>query len=179
MIEETAVITATEGAFARVETQRSTACGGCAAKSACGTSVLGKLWGNRRASVKVLNPIDAGLGEKVIIGLEESALTRASFAFYIVPLLSLILFAIFGQWLAVWFNFTAVEPVSILGGLLGLMVGLRWLRFYTARISHDRRHQAVILRRAGTSEVGFHSGGFPGKSVGVREVNQSSSQEII
>ena len=158
MIEETAVVTASEGEFAQVETQRTTACGGCAASSACGTSVLAKLWGNRRASVRVLNPIGASPGEQVVIGLEESALSRASFAFYMVPLLSLILFAILGQWLAGWFNISAAEPVSVLSGLLGLMVGLLWLRFYAARISHDRRHQAVILRRAGVLEVGFDPG---------------------
>lgn len=153
MIEETAVITAREGEFAQVETQRSTACGACAVKSGCGTSLLGKLWGNRRASIRVLNPIGAAPGEKVIIGLQESALTRASFALYMVPLLSLILSAILGQWLATWFNFSATEPASLLCGLLGLMAGLRWLRSYSARVRHDKRHQAVILRRAGTAEI--------------------------
>jgi sigma-E factor negative regulatory protein RseC len=159
MLEESVVVTAREGEFARVETRRSTACGGCAAKSACGTSVLAKVWGNRRASLRVLNPIDAGPGEKVIIGLEESTLTRASFVFYLVPLLSLILAAILGREFAGWLNLSAVEPVSMLSGLLGLLLGLVWLRHYATRTSHDRRHQAVILRRAGGSEIRFDAGG--------------------
>ncbi len=148
MIEETARVVAQEGAFARVETERTSTCGACAAKSACGTSAIAKVFGARRASFKVLNPVGAGVGEQVVIGLEESALTRSSFAFYIVPLLTLFLFSILGQALATRLDFSITEPASIIGGLLGLLIGLGWVRRYASRISHDKRHQAVILRRA-------------------------------
>ena len=148
MIEETATVTASEGEFAQVETQRETACGACSAKSACGTSVLAKLFSGRRASLRVLNPIGARPGERVIVGMDESALTRASFVFYIIPLLSLMLFAALGKWLAEQWAFAATEPLSILGGLFGLFLGLAWLKLYAAKISHLRKHQAVILRHA-------------------------------
>ena len=123
MIEETATVTASEGGFAQVETQRETACGGCSAKSACGTSALAKLFANRRASVRVLNPIGARPGEQVIVGLDESALTRVSFVFYIIPLLSLFLFAAGGEWLSGYLGFAATELSAIFGGLLGLSLG--------------------------------------------------------
>ena len=148
MIEETATVTASEGGFAQVETQRETACGGCSAKSACGTSALAKLFANRRASVRVLNPIGARPGEEVIVGLDESALTRVSFVFYIIPLLSLFLFAAGGEWLSGYLGFAATELYSIFGGLLGLSLGLAYLRVYAARPGSRRHHQAVILRYA-------------------------------
>jgi len=148
VIEETVRVVAHEGAFARVETERTSTCGSCAARSACGTSAVAKVFGARRASFKVLNPVRAGIGEQVVIGLEESALTRSSFAFYIVPLLALFLFAVLGQALATGLNFSNTEPASIVGGLLGLLIGLGWVRRYAYRISRDKRRQAVILRRA-------------------------------
>lgn len=148
MIEETATVTTSEGEFAQVETQRETACGACSAKSACGTSAVAKLLGDRRASVRVLNPIGARPGERVIVGLDESAMTRASFVFYILPLLSLFLFAALAAWLAEQWGLSSTEPLSILGGLFGLLVGLAWIRFYSARISRQGKNQAVILRHA-------------------------------
>jgi len=147
VIEETARVVAQEGAFARVETERTSTCGSCAARSACGTSAIAKAFGARRTSFKVLNPVGARIGEQVVIGLEESALTRSSFVFYIVPLLALFLFAALGQEVAARLNLNLTEPASIVGGLLGLLIGLGWVRRYASRVSNDKRRQAVILRR--------------------------------
>lgn len=154
MIEETAIVTATEGEFARVETQRRSSCGSCEAKSTCGTSALARVFGNRRNVVEVLNPIGAEAGDRVVVGLDESAFTRVSFLFYILPLLALFAGAVLGQWLAVQFGHVSTEPLSIICGLLGLSSSLYWLR----RIAHNGnrnngRYQAVILRRASSVQI--------------------------
>ena len=153
MIEEIAVITRSDGPFAQVETQRNTSCGNCAAKSTCGTSAISKIFGRKVNVIKVLNPINAVVGERVIVGLDESALTKASLLVYIAPLVSLFLFALAGEWLAEKFNLTTTEPAAVMGGLLGLLAGLAWLRYFAVRISQNREYQAVILRRAKLSEV--------------------------
>lgn len=153
MIEESAVVTATDGEFAKVETRRATSCGSCGAKSSCGTSALAKVFGNRSTVVEVLNPIGAVSGDRVIVGLEESALTRASFFFYIVPLLLLLAGGMLGQWIAELADFQSTEPLSILCGLLGLLAGLAWLRRFASRTSRSSAYQAVILRRAGSVHV--------------------------
>ena len=147
MIEEQAVVISSEGAFATVEARRSHACGPCGAKSVCGVSALAKLLGKRRSSVKVRNPIGAGPGERVVVGLDESVLTRGSFVIYIVPLLTLVMFAVGGQWLAGVLAFESAEPMAISGGLLGLWLGLSAARSYTSRTGRDDRYHAVILRR--------------------------------
>lgn len=153
MIEETARVTSRDGTFARVETRRNTACGHCQAGPVCGTSLLNRFFGHRNVSVRALNPIDAGLGDEVVVGLEESALTRASLWFYLVPVLLLIGFAGIGQWLAESSKFVATEPASVFGGLLGLLIGLAWARYHAARANQDERYQAVILRRANPFKV--------------------------
>ncbi len=157
MIEETAVVTACDGEFAQVRAERHSACGGCSASGVCGTAALAKLVGQRHFLLRVLNPLGVHPGERVVIGLQEAALARASIAAYLVPILAMILFAILGQELAVRLNFTATEPASILGGLLGLSGGLYWLREFANRISHDKRYQSMILRRADMVSVSVSS----------------------
>ncbi len=155
MIEEQALVIRCDGTFAQVETQRSSSCGSCSAKSACGTAALAKVLGSRRSIVRVLNPIDARPGEQVVIGLEESALTRTSFVFYMVPLLALILGAILAQWIGGQWQFVNTEPFAIAGGLLGLLGGLLWVRRYAKSIRHDPQQQPIILRRSGEVEIHF------------------------
>ncbi|MFC1603235.1 SoxR reducing system RseC family protein [Pseudomonadota bacterium] len=148
MIEEPAVILECVGDYAQVQTERSSACGSCSSRSACETASL-KEEGNKEpdAILQVLNPINALPGERVVIGFEEEALTKASMALYAVPLVSFILFAIIGQWLA------SSEAMAALGGVFGLAVGLLWLRYFSAKVGQDEQYTAVVLRRVGEAKV--------------------------
>jgi sigma-E factor negative regulatory protein RseC len=148
MIEETAVVKSTEGDYATVETFRTTSCGSCDARTTCGTSALARVFGKRRSMIRVRNPIAARTGDRVVVGIREDALTFASFIFYILPLLALFAGALAGQALAVEINADSTEPLSVLGGLLGLMGGLGWLRHYSMRPDRSGKYQAVILRQA-------------------------------
>mgnify|MGYP002713087463 CR=1 FL=1 len=147
MIEESGIVTTTDGTYARVETRRASSCGSCGAKESCGTSALAKVFGNRSNVVEVLNPIGARTGERVVVGLDENAFTRVSFLFYILPLLALFAGAVFGEWLAVQLAIDATEPLSIICGLLGLSAGLYWLRRFANGNRRNPAYQAVILRR--------------------------------
>ena len=144
MIEETAIILECAGEYAQVQTERSSACGDCSSRSACETASL-KEEAHKEpdAILQVLNPINAQPGERVVIGFEGDALTKASMAFYAVPLVSFILFAIVGQWL------TSSEGMAALGGIFGLAVGLLWLRYFSSKASQDAHYTAVVLRRVG------------------------------
>jgi len=153
------VVSSSEGGFAMVAANRSNTCGPCGAKSMCGVSALAKFLGKRRSSVKVRNPIGAEPGDRVVVGLDESVLTTGSFAIYIVPLLTLVMFAVAGQWLAGVMGFESAEPMAIAGGLLGLWLGLSAARRYTFRTGRDDRYHAVILRREAEVTIEFNTGG--------------------
>ncbi len=157
MIEERAIVVSVDGDFAMVETQRKSACGDCSTSAACGTSLIAKAIGQKRNRVRVHNPIQAQLGDQVIVGLADSALPKLSFAFYIVPLMALFAGALFFQLLAVKFNFSSTEPMSIAGGLLGLIAGLSWVRRYASQSDGRKQYQAVILRRIEKVSVDIHS----------------------
>ncbi len=148
MIEETAVILECAGEYAQVQTERLSACGSCSSRSACETASL-KEEPDKALDVvlQVLNPINAQPGERVVIGFEEEALTKASMAFYAVPLVTFILFALVGQWLA------SSEGAAALGGVFGLAAGLLWLRYFAVKTSQDKHYTAVVLRRVGEVRV--------------------------
>jgi len=147
VIEEIGTVLNLDGNYALVATERKNTCGGCAAKNSCGTGVIGKFVGNRYPNIRVLNEVGALVGEKVILGVPEKVLTTVSFRFYIIPLILLLLFSLTGEWVANELSLDSTEPFSILGGLLGLMVGSYWLSRFSKHMGCNGSYQVVILRR--------------------------------
>lgn len=150
MIEESAQVVAVEdadGAYVWVETQRQSACGGCAANQACGTATLAKVLGQRRTRVRALNQSGARVGDRVIIALDERAMLRGSLALYAVPLAALLVGSIVGALLSVRLQIVD-ESLTVLLGMAGLAAGLWWLKGFTRRVRDDRRYQPVVLRLA-------------------------------
>lgn len=156
MIEEQALVTGCDGEFAEVEPQAQSGCGSCAARSACGTGTLASVLGKKRNILRALNPIGAGPGERVVVGLEAEMLTRATLAAYGLPVATLIGGAMAGQAFGEWLALGVVEPFAVGGGLLGLLGGLAWLGGFSRRIAKDRRYQAVILRRSTPAVAPIH-----------------------
>jgi sigma-E factor negative regulatory protein RseC len=150
VIEEQARVVQADGHGIWVETQRRSACGQCSANKGCGTAVIGKVVGNRRNRVQVLDPQGVGtaVGEEVVIGIQEQALVRGSMAVYLLPLLSLFLFGLLGQTLAGQLGVANAEGLTILCSILGLAVGFAWVRFFSKAVTGDSRYQPVLLRRA-------------------------------
>lgn len=152
MIEETAMVVATEGEFAWVETQRQSACGSCSASKGCGTATLSKVLGQRRTRVRALNRANAETGDTVLIGIQENALVRGSLAMYAMPLVLMLGAALVGHGLGQTFG-RDPEGMSMLFGLLGLGAGFLWLRRFSRRVSDDPRYQPVILRRLSQFQI--------------------------
>ena len=146
MIEETAQVVAAEGEFVWVETQRQNTCGGCAANKGCGTSALAKVLGNKLTRVRALNRGVAQVGDQVVIGIDEQALVRGSLAIYMVPLAGLLLGAVVGALMSTRL-LVAGEGLTIGLGVVGLLLGLGWVRGFTGRIHNDSRYQPVVIRR--------------------------------
>lgn len=134
MTETPARITRVCGDSAWVTRAAPSSCGACGGRG-CGSSLFSRFWRPDEPEYQVDNPIGAGPGERVVIGLPDGALWRAALASYIAPLASLLLCAILG-------SFAVGEPGAIVGGLLGLALAAVWL----AR-RRDPRCVPVILRR--------------------------------
>ena len=148
MIEETGRVVRVSGKYAWVETEPVTACGSCTARSGCGTPVLARVLGRRKAPLRVANTVAAVVGDRVVLGISESGLVRGSLAVYLAPLAGLFAGALCGYFLAQGVLAHYTEPASILGAAAGLSGGLAWLGRFSRAAARDRRYQPVILRHA-------------------------------
>lgn len=146
MIEEQAVVLSTEGEQALLEIQRNQPCGLCGATQGCGISLWSRVFGQRRSTFSSHNQLQAKVGERVVVGVEEGALLKGSLLAYAAPLLLLCVGALLGS------NLSDVQSgkdlYGGLGALLGLGLGLVSVRVYTAVQRGSGRYQPVMLRRA-------------------------------
>ena len=110
MIEERGTVVAAAPGRARVRTERSGACDGCAARGAC--SHLG---GGREAEVWALDPVGVAEGDRVVIAVPESTVVRASVVVYLVPVLALVAGAALGSHLGPRYGFSADLAAAGLG----------------------------------------------------------------
>lgn len=149
MIEETGRVIAVQGELAEVERQPRSGCGSCAVKGTCGTSLLARYFGPKRLLLQAHNPIGAGPGEHVIIGLSEGSLLEASILAYLVPLLAMIGGAVVGVFVAERLVPAYTQILSAVTGLGGLVAALTWLVGFIRAKSLDERYRPRILRRLG------------------------------
>jgi len=148
MIEESGRVVAVEGDFAWVESERTSACGSCAVRKGCGTSAVAKVFGRRRMQLRVLNRINARIGDDVVVGISESGLLRGSLAVYAVPLVGLFAGALTGHFAGRQLLAAGWSDLLAIGGALGgFLAALLWLRHFSRTSAKDVAYQPVVLRQ--------------------------------
>lgn len=111
-----------EAGYVWVSTQRQTGCSGCQSEKGCGTSSLAKLFApESKTPLKLVNTLNAQVGQQVLLSLNEADLIKHSFMAYGLPLLGLFCGAGFFQW--AWQDHLQGDLPAILGGFLGLFGG--------------------------------------------------------
>lgn len=122
-LEETAVVVALEAdGSAWVETRRQSSCSGCQARAGCGSGALAGLFA-RRHRLRAANPVRARVGDRVRLGIQGAALLRGAVMVYALPLVTLFLGGLFGEFLDGRWR-SGGEPGVLLGALAGLLLGL-------------------------------------------------------
>ena len=147
MIEERAIIVSIQNphqtltdSIATLEIERQSACGLCGKTRGCGNSIWGKLFAHQSTAFKAQNPINAKIGDSVIVGINEQALLKSALLLYILPLVTLMLGAILMNEL---FHH---EVANMVGALIGLISGLVLVKRYTATSRYFLEQQPIILR---------------------------------
>jgi sigma-E factor negative regulatory protein RseC len=151
MIEERAVILsldtlsgdANTDSVATLEIERKTACGLCGQTRGCGNSIWGKLFAHQSTAFKAQNRINAKVGDSVIVGINEKALVKSALLLYILPLATLLIGAILATQL-----FADTNGNAMLGALVGLVLGLVWVKGHTMSSGYFKLNQPEILRLA-------------------------------
>ena len=128
MIEEKAVVISVEGEHVLLQTQRRSSCQSCSVKQGCGTSVLAKVVGQRSSQILVENILNAGIGDEVVLGINDNALVKGSLLIYALPLILLLAGALIGELWAQAYGFNA-ELMSIIAGVGGFIFSIFLIRF--------------------------------------------------
>ncbi|MDG6895439.1 SoxR reducing system RseC family protein [Volucribacter amazonae] len=144
MLTENAVVLSYCNGIAKVQCESQSACGSCAAKQGCGTSVLSELAGEKGKhilTVESLIPLKAG--QIVQIGLAEKSLIFTALLMYMVPLISILLTTFITENLFVN-ELTRATLIFLTTALSFLLV-----RRYSKQLNQQRAYQPVLLRVIG------------------------------
>jgi sigma-E factor negative regulatory protein RseC len=140
MLEETARVIEVKDGLLLAETEFRSSCSHCASGDSCTTSVVAKLFGNRRNRLVMENSLQAKPGDQVLIGIPDALLVRASLMAYLLPLVTMLGVTVLGDALGVEDFF-----LSLLA-LMGLAAGFYMVRWATRRAPSQQRYKPRLLR---------------------------------
>jgi len=142
MLKETGRIVAIEPDWVWVETISASSCGSCSAQKGCGQSLLAK-WAAKNSYIKVLlngrDPKSFKVNDSISIAIPENVVVMGSLLVYLLPVGLMLMGGLFGQ---SWFG---SEAMSILGAVIGLLIGGLVVKIYSSFYTRDPRVQPVIV----------------------------------
>jgi sigma-E factor negative regulatory protein RseC len=125
MIETTARVVTAENGTVMVEPSTQSGCGGCASRSSCGVSGLGKYFSHNRKAIAVQCDANVRAGDELQLSMSEGDLLKAGLMAYLLPSV----LALVGAGIAASFGLGDVGAVFgaaagiALGFLLGRLTG--------------------------------------------------------
>ncbi|VAW93532.1 hypothetical protein MNBD_GAMMA22-764 [hydrothermal vent metagenome] len=129
MIEEKAKVISTCGDSIVIETQKKTSCGSCRVNKTCGTGIISKYLTPKTVSYNIKNTINAKVGDKIIVGINERVFLFGSFLVYILPLLFILIFALVADYIANQFALVNTESLVILMSGVGFIFSIVFMRY--------------------------------------------------
>lgn len=143
LIEGIAHVVAVEGTMAWLEPEQTSSCGGCASSSACGAKGIGTA-ANRLEARRFALENQAGLvvGERVVVGIRENTLLKASLTAYAIPLAAMLGAGVMAQWAA------GSDGITMVAMIAGLALGLGISRLSAGYLSSRGDLSPRFIRRA-------------------------------
>ncbi|MBI5659183.1 MAG: SoxR reducing system RseC family protein [Nitrosomonadales bacterium] len=148
MIEGIALVVALEGNRVWLVPEQSSSCGSCASASACGSKGIGTTASRLdKRRFRIDNGANLAVGDRVVFGIRENVLLRASITAYAIPLVAMLLAGSLAQW-----KFGS-DLATMAATVAGLVIGL-WISRVEAGRLHTRGDLApLFLRRARPGET--------------------------
>ena len=149
MIKETATVAAINHQDITVVSELKSACSGCQQVEQCGSGQVANAFPTKKLSLTLKSELSLNIGDKVVLGLNESALLSSAWQVYFLPLLGLILAAWLGQWLVITALIPELIAITIAG--LGAVLG-----FYLAKYLQAKKQAEIepkILYKAINVEI--------------------------
>jgi sigma-E factor negative regulatory protein RseC len=139
-VEGLAKVVAVEGAVAWLEPEQTTSCGGCASSQACGADVFGSRLHARRFPLDNLHELK--VGDRVVIGVQESTLVKASMTAYAIPLVTMLGAGVVAHLMGLG------DGLTLLSTVVGLGVGLLLSRLRAKSMTAKGELTPIYLRHA-------------------------------
>lgn len=148
MVEGIAQVVKIDGKTAWLVPEQGTSCGSCASATACGSKGIGTTASrldNRR--FRIDNDARLAVGERVVFGIRENVLLKASMTAYAIPLATLLLAGALAQW-----QFGS-DLITLAATVVGLVIGLGISRMEAGRLHNKGDLAPLFLRRAKPGET--------------------------
>jgi sigma-E factor negative regulatory protein RseC len=139
MIQEEAIIIARHKKDAEVQIIRSRPCGLCGQTQGCGNGIWGKIFSRKNKNILLDNKINAEVGDKVILSIEEYYLLKTSLLLYGIPLLSMFFGMVFLSFLAE----SEKDLISFFGGVIGFIIIVKFI----STQQHDRLFKEAVMSK--------------------------------
>lgn len=148
LIEGIARVVAIAGPVVWLEPEQGAGCGSCSASGLCGAKGLGT-GASRLELRRFALPNEAGLrlGERVVVGVAERALLKASGTAYAIPLVAMLGGGVLAQWAA------GSDAITMAAMILGLGAGLLAARAMARSLGAHGQLAPRFVRRAGLGET--------------------------
>lgn len=148
MVEETGTVVEIRSNSIVVEVLKTSACQSCKAKQGCGQAVLSE-WGHsdkqaQKNHFDIPTTQEANVGDRVVLGLPEDAVSSAAFLVYIVPLIVSFIALILTQ------RFVESEGVQLV--VMTLAFGLTFLVLRAISSRNQAQFVPEILRLSTPSQ---------------------------
>lgn len=148
LVEGMAHVVALDGSKVWLEPEQTGSCGSCAASGACGAKGMGTVANRLEARrFRIENPANLVVGERVVIGIRENTLIKASITAYAVPLVTLLIAGALAQW-----QFGS-DLVTMAAMVAGLMLGLVFSRMGAGHLLMRGDLAPRFVRRARPGET--------------------------
>lgn len=144
MITEYAQVIEIDSTRVKVSIRSNSGCGACSAKSGCGNGILDRWLNPTRIMWVESNPetcADLSIGDELKVGVEEGAFVRNALALYLIPILVFLAAAGLGYQ-------TLGEFASVIGGVLGLLVGAGLVKYLINRSPYAKDFTPRIVTEA-------------------------------
>lgn len=148
MTEGIAQVVAVEGNMAWLIPESGSSCGGCSSAAACGSKGIGTIASRLEARrFQLINDAGLRIGERVVVGISEHAVLRASVTAYVIPLATLLGAGALAQSVA------GSDAITMAAMLAGLVLGLWLARVRAGRLMARGDLAPRFLRRASMGET--------------------------
>ena len=148
LTEGIAQVVEVEGNMAWLVPESGSSCGGCSSAAACGSKGIGTIASRLEARrFQLVNDAGLRVGERVVVGINENALLRASITAYVIPLATLLGIGALAQSVA------GSDTITMAAMLAGLVLGLWLARVRAGRLMARGELAPRFLRRASMGET--------------------------